>query len=642
MNLYHNLWICSFISRRTVFSALPLAFAEIFFYNVKKKKPGRERNGMQGEKLEINKEGLTLGGKPFYLASGSMHYFRIHPAGWEKRLRLMKDFGLTAVQTYVPWNLHEKKEGKFDFSGMLDLGAFLRLCGEVGLKVMLRPAPFICSEWDFGGMPWWLLKEKNQALRCMDERFCGAVRNYYRRLCPEFVPYLSTNGGPVIAVDIENEYGGYGNDQAYLLFLKAELEKGGVDVPFYTTDGNNLQMLRTGTLPGVWAGVNYRIESREAIANLRKVKPEFPAFVGEYWSGRSTYFGETFAHRQVAPIAKAYREALEEGAYVNFYMFCGGTNFGFMNGARITDSFVPTGKRVFRAITTSYDTDALVGEDGYPTPKYFACRKELDAYLGKPVREEEKVERQAFCHAPLSFDGCAPLFDNLPALSSPVQCAGLRTFEQLDVGYGFVLYEAELPAGYPEGLPLKIVGLHDRAQVFLDGEYKGVYQRDVEGEPIMLATLDRPARLSLLVENMGRNNTGPHLRDEKGILEEVRWGAPNLFHWTHWPLPMEDLSGLNFENADANNAPAFYHAAFEAEKPMDAHLVMEGCEKGAVWLNGFNLGRYWRVGPQQSLYVPGGLMKEGRNELIVLDLMGGRRADKRVRFADRPQWDITE
>lgn len=594
------------------------------------------------ERLRISPEGLRLGDQPFYLASGSMHYFRVHPSGWRRRLAWMRDFGLTAVQTYVPWNLHEPREGEYDFTGRLDLSAFLALCQEEGLKVLLRPAPFICSEWDFGGMPWWLLKEKNQALRCLDPRFTGAVGQYYRALCPHFVPYLSSNGGPIIAVDLENEYGGYGNDQAYLLFLKEELEKNGVDVPFYTTDGNDDQMLREGSLPGVWAGVNYRIESAQAIARLREIKPEFPPLVGEYWSGRSTYWGETFAHRETPPIAKAYREALELGAYVNFYMFCGGTNFGFMNGARITDSFVPTGRRIYRAITTSYDTDALIGEDGYPTPKYFACRRELDAYLGKTPRPEEPIRREALSHAPLGFDGCAPLFENLAALSAPVESVGLKTFEQLDLGYGFLLYEAELPAGYPRGLPLHIRGLHDRAQVFLDGVYQGVYQRDVESEPLLLATGNRPARLSLLVENMGRNNTGPQLRDEKGILEEVRWGATCLFHWRHWPLPMTDLSKLSFASAAPEEAPAFYRTVFSIESPLDAHLVLSGFEKGAAWLNGFNLGRYWRVGPQQSLYIPDGLLRAGENELIVLDLMGGPMTKKCAHFAPCPQWDITQ
>jgi len=597
---------------------------------------------MSKELLEIKKDGLLLGGKPFYLASGSFHYFRTMPGGWRKRLELMKDFGLTAVQTYVAWNLHEPEEGKFDFSGMLDLSAFLSLCQEVGLKVMLRPAPFICSEWEFGGMPWWLLKEKNQALRCMDERFTKAVHNFYQALAPQFVPHLSTNGGPIIAVDLENEYGGYGNDKEYLLFLKSELENCGVDVPFYTTDGNIMQMLREGSLPGIWAGVNYRIESKEAIARLRQVKPEFVPFVGEYWSGRATYFGEPFAPREVPPIAKAYREALDEGAMVNFYMFCGGTNFGFMNGARITPPFNGKGDRIYRAITTSYDVNALVGEDGYPTEKYFACRKELDAFLGKPVREAEEVKREAIVHAPVTFTNCAPMLENLPALTTPVKSAGLKTFEQLDLAYGFMVYETELHAGYPEGLPLKIFGLHDRMQVFVDGEYKGYYQRDVESDFIQLSTGDKPAKLSLVVENMGRNNTGPHLRDEKGILEEVRWGFPNLFHWTHWPLALKDLSGLAYTETETEKAPAFYKAAFTLDAIKDGHLVMENCEKGMVWVNGFNLGRYWKIGPQQSLYLPADILKEGENEIIVLYLMGGKAADKRVLFADRPQWDITE
>jgi beta-galactosidase len=234
------------------------------------------------------------------------------------------------------------------------------------------------------------------------------------------------------------------------------------------------------------------------------------------------------------------------------------------------------------------------------------------------------------------------MLENLPALTTPVQSAGLKTFEQLDLGYGFVVYETELHAGYPEGLPLRIFGLHDRMQVFVDGEYKGYYQRDVESDFIQLATGDKPAKLSLVVENMGRNNTGPHLRDEKGILEEVRWGIPNLFHWTHWPLALKDLSKLSYTAEGTKEAPAFYKATFTLDAIQDGHLVMENCEKGMVWVNGFNLGRYWKIGPQQSLYLPADLLKEGENEIIVLDLMGGKAEDNRVRFADRPQWDITE
>ena len=223
-----------------------------------------------------------------------------------------------------------------------------------------------------------------------------------------------------------------------------------------------------------------------------------------------------------------------------------------------------------------------------------------------------------------------------------MESAGLKTFEQLDLGYGFLLYETELPAGYPQGMPLYIRGLHDRAQVFLDKNYQGVYQRDVESAPLLLATESRPARLSLLVENMGRNNTGPQLRDEKGILEEVRWGAAGLFHWRHWPLPMTDLSRISFASAAPEAAPAFYRAVFSIEKPLDAHLVLSGFEKGAVWLNAFNLGRYWRVGPQQSLYIPDGLFRAGENELVVLDLAGGPAAEKGAHFAPRPQWDIVQ
>ncbi|MDD5603452.1 MAG: beta-galactosidase [Eubacteriales bacterium] len=642
---------------------------------------------MEPYKLEIKKDGLILGGKPFYLASGDMHYFRILPGGWKKRLGLMKDFGLTAVQTYVPWNLHEPEEGVFDFAGRLDLAAFLELAHDTGLKVMLRPAPFICSEWDFGGLPWWLLKKKDAEVRCMDPDYIVAMSYYYRRLCKEFTPYLSTRGGPVIAVAIENEYGGYGSDNEYLAKIRKCLEENCVDVPFYTTDG--IYDLAYGTLPGVWEGINYRTESTKAIAHLRNFQPDLPAFVGEYWSGRSMHWDEIFRHRDVGPVAEAYKIALEEGAYVNFYMFAGGTNFGFMNGANHGFAFTrkPDSYEKYIPMTTSYDADAPINEYGEPTEKYFACRAVLDEYLGKPVRKTElrqlpgrnrpvpanaqKIENVAMTEAAPLFEklgikslasaageagaagaatvapgaaasvaeasgtaGMAVATEDLAATVAPgvaasvVKSVKLRCMEELGQGHGFILYSTSVPAPFLS-VPrkLEIFGLADRATIYLDGVYQGKYMRDRKDEaPVMVTVPAGGARLDILVENFGRINGGRLLKDRKGITGCVKIGSVILYNWTIYTLDMKDLSGLQWNSIPAgkNSAdprPAFYRGRFRAKAGADTFLRLDGWKKGIAWVNGFNLGRYWETGPQETLYVPGELLVDGEdNEAVVFEI----------------------
>ncbi|MDD3334469.1 MAG: beta-galactosidase [Eubacteriales bacterium] len=574
---------------------------------------------MKPTRLEIGTDSLWLDDQPFYLASGSMHYFRVSPEGWQRRLDLMKDFGLSCVQTYVPWNLHEPREGRFCFDGMLNLPSFLERCAATGLRVLLRPSPFICAEWDFGGLPWWLLNKPGMAIRCMNPEFIGAVQKYYETLIPLIVPYLSTKGGPIIAMAVENEYGGAGDDQEYLLWLRNTMAALGVDVPFYTTDGNQIKMMKLGSIPGEWMGVNYRIESAEAIAHLRELQPDKPALVGEYWSGRSCYFGEAYRRRNVEEVAAGYREALEHGGLVNFYMFCGGTNFGFMNGTRVTDSFDPTGRTMFRAITTSYDADAPVSEDGLPTAKYYACRRELDRFLGKPIRSEEPPTVCCQSLPPVALRECAPVFDQLDVLSTPVASVAPLTMEQLNEGYGFVLYSTMLPGGIQQKAPLQIEGLHDRAQIFTNGEYRGVYQRDLPLPELCLSTENGPVKLDILVENMGRCNTGRGLGEQKGITGTVYWGNARLYHWTQRAMPMDNLSRLRFSES-AHACPGFFRGTFDAEPGIDTHVALPGFAKGCVWINGFALGRHWRIGPQRTLYLPGGLLKATGNEIIVLEL----------------------
>lgn len=580
--------------------------------------------------LKIEKERLTLDGEEFYLACGDIQYFRIYPDEWKRRLELMKDFGLTAVQTYCPWNLHEKNEGEFDFTGMLDLAGFLETCARVGLKVMLRPSPYICGEWDFGGLPWWLLKDRHMRVRCACKPFLDKVAAYYRRLCPEFLPYLSTNGGPVIAVCIENEYGTFASDLGYLRFLADELKKNGVDVPLYQTDCTEQGIRATRPL-GVWQATNYRIESDRAVPKLREIQPDMPPFVGEYWSGRSVYWGESGKKRDVKPIAAAYRKALDLGAYVSFYMFAGGTNFGFMNGSRVTKPFDGKGESIFRAITTSYDCDALISEDGCTTEKYYACRRELDEFLGRTPREDLLPDPE-FQELECELTGYAPLLENLDRLSKPVASPEPLTFEELDCPFGFVLYRAALPAIFDRELPIIPDDVHDRAMVFVDGEYKGTFLRD-HPSPEIKCRADIPHRLDILVENLGRTNTRPQFVEEKGIPGGVKYGVPKVNGFECFPLPLDNIGALSFEKLPGRiDCPAFIGGHFSARPGVPTHLDMRGFGKGVAFVNGFNLGRYWEIGPQQTLYVPGGLLKE-ENELVIFELEHAKSSVKFIKTA---------
>lgn len=577
--------------------------------------------------LKIEKERLTLDGGEFYLACGDIQYFRIYPDEWKRRLELMKDFGLTAVQTYCPWNLHEKNEGEFDFTGMLDLAKFLETCAGVGLKVMLRPSPYICGEWDFGGLPWWLLKDRHMRLRCAYKPFLDKVAAYYRRLCSEFLPYLSTNGGPIIAVCIENEYGTFASDLGYLRFLADELKKNGVDVPLYQTDCTEQGIRATKPL-GVWQATNYRIESETAVPKLREIQPDMPPFVGEYWSGRSVRWGESGAGRDVISVAKAYRKALDLGAYLNFYMFAGGTNFGFMNGALVTRPFDGKGELIYRAITTSYDCDALISEDGALTEKYYACRRELDEYLGKPVRGY-RLNDPEFQECECRLTGSAPLFENID-LSESVRSPEPLTFEELEHPFGFVLYRAELPALFEREIPITIKNVRDRAMVFVDGEFKGTFTRDREA-PVIKCRADVPHRLDILVENLGRVNSRPGFGEEKGI-GDVNYGVARVNGFTCCPIRLDDLGRLNFREDIKSVCPGFLRGRFKAKPGVPTHLDMRGFGKGVAFVNGFNLGRYWEIGPQQTLYVPGGLLKE-ENELVIFELEHAKSGVKFIKTA---------
>lgn len=587
------------------------------------------------ELLCINENGVTLGGRDFYIASGDMHYFRFLKEGWRRRLELMRDFGLTCVQTYVPWNLHEKTEGEYDFSGNLNLAAFIRLCGEVGLKVMLRPSPYMCSEWDFGGLPWWLLKNADVKIRCLDESYMPYVERYTRRLCNEFVPLLSTNGGPVIAVALENEYGSFGNDTDYIRRMAQILREEGVDVPLYSADGETKKHLTWGSLPEIWSGIDCREGSEAAKAALDEFSDKKrPYIVCEQWAGCAQQWGGVFNRQSVEEASRHYKNSLERGYYVNFYMFCGGSSFGFMSGANhgVYRADVPHAKNRYIPFTTSYDVDAPVNEFGEPTEKYYALKKILAEHLGKPYDEnEEHVKVKTASYPEVSFDECAPLFPNLnDAADKIIHSKMTKSMEEIDQGYGFVLYETFLEHTDSDERVLRIDELHDRATVYSGDEYLGTLYRDRPDE-VRFRIPEGGMKLRILVENMGRICYGHQMvYDRKGITHFVHMDriAPSgwimhdfsiVMNWTIYSLPFSDISRIGYGGDETANAPAFYRTSFSAPDKADTFLHIKNGTKGVVWLNGFNLGRYWNVGPQETLYVPSELLRD-ENTLEIFEL----------------------
>jgi len=564
-------------------------------------------------KLTLSEDQFLLDGQPFRMLSGAIHYFRIVPEYWRDRLLKLKACGLNTVETYIPWNLHEPEEGRFHFDGGADVVAFVRLAGELGLHVILRPSPYICAEWEFGGLPAWLLKDDNMQLRCNYKPYLTKVDAYFDELLPRLRPLLSTQGGPVLALQIENEYGSYGNDKAYLNYLKEGMISRGMDVLLFTSDGAEDHMLQGGMIDGVFATVNFGSRAREAFAKLREYQPAGPLVCMEYWNGWFDRWMQPHQTRPVYEVEETLDEMLALGASVNFYMFHGGTNFGFMNGANLFDTYEP--------LVTSYDYDTLLDESGKPTEKYYAVRRVIEKYVELPPLELPPViASRAF--GKVRMQEAVSLFAQLDALSSAVYKANPEPMEKLGQAYGFILYSTHI-AGPRADMELVLQEVRDRALVFADGTFAGTVERwDPKGIPLSVPA--EGLKLDILVENLGRVNYGPQLRDPKGITSGVRLGYQFLHDWTIRSLPLTDLKGLTF--AAANGAeplhPAFYRGRFQINEPADTFLRLDGWGKGQAFVNGFNLGRYWDKGPTRTLYVPASLLREGENELILFELQG--------------------
>ena len=575
----------------------------------------------------IEKDSFTLNGEKFRILSGAIHYFRVPREYWRDRLTKLKACGFNTVETYAAWNAHMPNRDEFRFDGMLDLSAFLELAQEIGLWAIVRPGPYICSEWEFGGLPWWLLEE-NIPLRCADPRYLKSVDDYLDRLIPRIRKNLITNGGNVLMMQVENEYGSYGDDRTYLSYLRDGLIRRGVDVPLFTSDGGTDFMLTGGTLPDTHKTVNFGSRAREQFGKLREFQKDGPLMCAEFWNGWFDHWGEKHHSRTPDEAAESLREILDEGASVSAYMFHGGTNFGFMNGANCPS---PTN---YQPTVSSYDDDALLNECGDITEKYVKIRALLQKYA--PVPE---LPLPAPCpkaeYGKVAFTRSARLLDALDALGTRHETAAPAPMEALGQGYGFTVYSAFV-RGPREEATLFIQEVRDRAHVFVNGEFRGILYRNDGESGIRIRVPEEGIRLDILVENMGRTNYGPYLRDVKGITEGVRLGQQFLYGWTAWTLPMDDLSALPMkEGVPAfDGQPLFLSGDFDAgSEPKDTFVHLPGFKKGVIFINGRPLSRHWEIGPQRSAYLPAPFMKPGRNTLTVLELDGYQSPEAELKAA---------
>ncbi|MFJ9442322.1 beta-galactosidase family protein [Kitasatospora sp. NPDC101235] len=580
--------------------------------------------------LEIAADGFRLDNRPFRIISGGLHYFRIHPEQWADRLRKARLMGLNTVETYVPWNLHAPRRGEFRLDAGLDLPRFLDLCAAENLHVLLRPGPYICAEWDGGGLPAWLLAEDGIALRSRDPRFLAAVDEYLGALLTAVEPHLAGKGGPVIAMQLENEYGAYGDDTAYLAELAALLRRHGADTPLFTSD--QPADLARGGLDGVLRTANFGSRAEAGLAELRTHQPEGPLMCAEFWIGWFDRWGSAHVTRSAQEAADELDRLLATGASVNLYMFHGGTNFGFTNGANDKGAYRPT--------ATSYDYDAPLDEAGDPGPKYAAFREVIARYAPVPAAPPPRPQPKLAAGS-VHLTHTASLLEQADALGPAVAADRPLTMEQLGQSFGFVLYRTELPS--PGPCVLHVEQVRDRAQFFVDGQPVGVLERENREHALAFTVPRAAARLEVLVENQGRVNYGPGIHDRKGLLGEISANGKALHGWYSRPLPLEgpDLDALEFTPAAPPPVgPALHRGWVEIDRPADTFLALGGFTKGHAWINGFALGRYWSRGPQRTLYVPAPVLRPGRNEVTVLELHAA--AGRTVELTDRADLGPTE
>lgn len=581
--------------------------------------------------LEIKNKKFYMDSKPFDIYSGAMHYFRTVPEYWEDRLTKLKAAGFNTVETYVCWNLHEKKPGEFDFSGILDIEKYLEIAQKVGLYAIVRPGPYICAEWDFGGLPAWLLKDKNMQIRCMYPDYLKCVERFYKELLPRLFPHLESQGGNIIAMQVENEYGSYGNDKDYLRYVKKLTRDCGIDCLLFTSDGNTNNMISGGSLPDIYKVLNFGSRSRTAFNVLKGFENDGPNMCGEFWCGWFDHWRDKHHTRNSLEIVNEIKGFIDNGASFNMYMFHGGTNFGFTAGANHNQGhgYEPT--------VTSYDYCAMLTEWGDYTPAYHAVRKLLCEKQGiEPPELPESPKLQSIGKVELTE--AASLFENLDNIGEKHHVPVPEGMEYFGQNFGLIYYETTLKGKY-NASPMYVKNVHDFADVYFDGEKKTSIDRtlySVEGKttlkdvifkkkkgessPFLMPALSGERKIGVLVDTMGRVNYGENMLDRKGI-SDIYLGIQRLMNYDVWTLPLDNLDKLKYSSSVKKEEPVFLKGSFKTDSKADCFVHLDGFNRGCVYINGFNLGRFWKVGPQKSLYIPGTLLKD-ENEIIVFNIGG--------------------
>ncbi len=577
--------------------------------------------------FEIGKNTFLLNGKPTVLKAAEIHYPRIPEPYWEQRIEMCKALGMNSICIYIFWNLHEQKPGEFDFTGNSDIAKFCRLAQKHDMYVIVRPGPYVCAEWEMGGLPWWLLKKQDVKLRTLDPYYMERVGIFMKEVGKQLAPLQINRGGNVIMVQVENEYGSYGIDKPYVSAVRDMVKEAGfTDVPLFQCDwsSNFLNNALDGLLWTVNFGTGANIDSQ--FKKLKEVAPDVPLMCSEFWSGWFDHWGRKHETREGAVMVEGIKDMLDRNISFSLYMTHGGTTFGHWGGAN---------NPAYSAMCSSYDYDAPISEAGWTTEKFWSLRKLLQSYLPAGEKLPEVPADFPLIEIPaISFTQTASLFANLPA---PKQSTDIKPMEEFDQGWGSILYRTTLPEAVKAGATLKITEVHDWAQVFADGKLLARLDRRHGQFTTTLPALKAGTRLDILVEAMGRVNFGISIHDRKGITEKVEIiptaasgsKVTDLKNWTVYNLPVDYsfAAGKKFQQGKTlPTMPAYYRATFTLNKVGDTFLDMSTWGKGMVWVNGRAMGRFWEIGPQQTLFMPGCWLKEGENEIIVLDLKGPKEA----------------
>jgi beta-galactosidase len=566
----------------------------------------------QQHTFAYNDTAFLLDGKPLQMISAEMHYPRIPREAWRQRMKMARAMGINTIGTYVFWNVHEPQQGTYDFTGNNDIAAFVRTAQEEGLWVVLRPSPYVCAEWEFGGYPYWLQKQKGLVVRSLEPQYIKAYENYIKQVGKQLAPLLITHGGNIVMVQVENEYGSYGSDKAYLEMNRKIFVNAGFNGILYTCDP--AKDVAKGSLPGLFPGVNGVSSPAAMKAVVRKNNNgKGPFYIAEWYPAWFDWWGEKHHTVPSDKYVNQLDSILGAGISINMYMFHGGTTRGFMNGANCYDS------SYYEPQISSYDYDAPLDEAGNATDKFMRFREVISKHLPAGVTlPEVPPAKKAITIPAIQLQQATGIFDILP---KPVASAKPLTFEDMSQDYGYLLYRTTVNGG-EQGI-LKIKELRDYGIVFVNGKRAGIVNRMKKADSLFIELPAGKATIDILVENLGRINFGPNLlKNKKGITEKVTFNGRELNGWQQYSLPFNNINTVKYAaKAVPANVPVVRKGSFTLQQTGDTYLDMRNWGKGCVWVNGHHLGRYWEIGPQQTLYVPVEWLKKGTNEVVVLELI---------------------